>query len=644
MLSSALNGDVTRVSVPWIPNTRAKLSFQLRKALHCDPAQPVKAISLIQMPAIMTGPTEPAGSMESKGTESLLWYLSIAYLVFAVIAGAWDIVYVLQHHIAFPFGDQWIWLAKLHERGVFQALYSQYNEHRLVIPGLFFLADYRYFGARNAFLAVVLLLFQIGCAALLMIPVWRHREIPKAARLVFCGFVTITMLWFIQAEDFFYPYQLQISCANFGVLATLHVFARLAGRDTAQARPALWLSMAMLASALWATFSFGHGMLIWPVLLVMGLVVRLPKRLLAAILLVFCAVLAVYFAGYRTPPLSASPLESLRHPVRIAYYATVLMGLPFFGANTPGVTLVTHFGHFAITLGGILLAAAALLRFAVVNGEQKSPDQVIYCSMMLTALGAAVLAGLTRSHFPIEQALSGRYAPMPLTFWVSLAAVVTIDLFRWEPPGGLGRMMWCGMLIMASFVTLSTQSTMGRYMAQRARNQALAALSMGVGVPDKERVEDEMASLPLVSFVDRKSAGYLGHSLFAFPGTEWLGTPLLDHFVLTPGGACLGSVDIIAPLPGLSPPGARLTGWAWDSQGRRRTSRIWVTDSRAIIRGLGLVDEARPDVAAAYGNPKMESAGWIAYSRVPADNGSFTVYAELNDGVSVCQVGPAHSP
>ena len=571
-----------------------------------------------------------------------LWFLAAAWLACAALIGAANIVYILRHHVTFPFGDQWTLLSRVHRFGLLRGLYMQHNEHRLIVPGLFCIMDYRWFGAGNHFLAIVSLFFQLSCAALLMVPVWRHPAVSWPLRLVFSGAVIVTMLWLIQAEDLFYPFQLQIACAHFAILSIALLLGQAAGSQTGAG---LWLAIA--GFALWATFSFGSGILIWPVILIVAALLGVPRRRVGAIAVLFLCVVAAYFTGYKTPGGSSSPVDSLQHPAHVAEYMTALLGLPFLGAGTADARFAAHPASYLLTIGGILLAAGLLLVFALNPSLRRRPENVVYGSILLFCLGSAFLAALGRSNFPLEQALSSRYAPMPLIFWISLAALGTIGISRREPaPAGAGTLIWMAVLAVASAsaMTFPEHSALGRYMAMRARNQAEVAISMAIGVPDVPRVLQEFGTLSLVTEIDRAAVHDLGHPLFARAETQWLGSPLLGHFQLAPASACLGSVDLVDALAKPSPPGARLLGWAWETGGSQPPPRVWVTDPQGVIRGFGLLQESRPDVAAAYRNAAMEETGWIAYAQLPPGGSPFTVYAGMHDGKSVCPFGAPRSP
>ncbi len=247
---------------------------------------------------------------------------------------------------------------------------------------------------------------------------------------------------------------------------------------------------------------------------------------------------------------------------------------------------------------------------------------------MLLCLGSCCITALGRSRFPLWQALSGRYAPIALLFWMSLAALITLKLCTWEARGGLGRAVWCTLLVIASVATLSTHVAQARYMAYRERAQAAAALSITVGVPDRARIAEELSGVfERIFYVDQHAAPFLGHSMFWRPEAAHLGKSLPEHSQLVPADRCLGVVDLANLLPAPAS-GARMLGWAWDQGRRTNTGGIWVVDDQKIIRGLGITSLARPDVAAALSDNAMDSAGWVAYSQLPTQADALTVFCQ----------------
>ena len=601
---------------------------------------------------------------------------AVAYLVFACLVSVANILFILRHFTKYPFGDYWTWLERLYKNGLLATLFMQFNEHRLVVPGIFYFLDHRYLGAQNVFLVILYLALQIACIALLIIPIWRHlaqrarfprrhldgepngfrrrgvpvlrgswRDVAWPVRIIFVGFTITAMMWFIQAEDFFYPYQLSIICAVFGILVTIELFTRLSDWPNLSGRKRLSLLAGVIGFGLWASFSFGNGLLVWPVMLAMGLCLAMPRPAILAILAVFAVVLALYFLGYRTPSLHARPLASLTgKPLKVFWYLIVMLGLPFFGPGAGDVGLVSRLGCYLATASGMLLAVAFILRAALAR-RRRDAAGLFYSSLLLVIMGSAFITALGRVSFPIPQALSGRYSPVILVFWISLAALITIELSVWEAEGGLGRAMWCAMMILASTATLSARAPLGDYMANRERLQQAAAISLAVGAPDRQRIQEQLSLYDRVLFVDRSASRWMGHSMFARPESRLLGTPLWSHFGPAAASDCDGAFDSASILPGISPPGARLTGWAWDKHDSRRPKQVWVTDDQMIIRGFGVTGILRADVAGAFHEDARKYSGWLAYAPVPAQgSGALKVYAELNRGGQVCQIGAPRTP
>ncbi len=236
---------------------------------------------------------------------------ALLYLAFAILMGLADMAYILRHYTRFPFGDHWMWLERLYRSGLLRTLYSQFNEHRYVIPGLWYFLDHRYFGGTNTFLVVLMVLMQIGCTILVILPLWRQTGVPKPVRYVFAGFVVLAMWWFIQAGRFFLSVSdLHPMLQSWNPPSFLHLLARFAERNK-QSRPVLWVGTGMLVCSLWANFSNGHGILVWPILLAAGLLLRLPVRWILIAALVMLASLGIYFFHYHNAKAS-TPVHSNR--------------------------------------------------------------------------------------------------------------------------------------------------------------------------------------------------------------------------------------------------------------------------------------------------------------------------------------------
>jgi hypothetical protein len=198
----------------------------------------------------------------------------------------------------------------------------------------------------------------------------------------------------------------------------------------------------------------------------------------------------------------------------------------------------------------------------------------------------------------------------------------------------------------ASFATLPTHLAIGRYFEMRERYQAAAALSVTVGVPDRERIKAELGTfLERIEFVDRRVRSTLGYSLFWRPDANILGAPLAPRFHVVEPGSCAGALDRAILLPGPAENGASLLGWAWDYRDRAAARDILIVDDQGRVEGLGIRHVPRRDVGKAFSNRAMDDAGFLGYARLPVTGPrTIRIFEELQDQQSVCLVGVPRIP
>jgi len=566
----------------------------------------------------------------------------IVYFTIALLIGVADIVFILRHYTKYPFGDHWLWLRRFAEGGPPAALLSQYNEHRLFFPGLLYWVDLTLFGGKNGFLVFASVIINIACIIVLALPLLHRRDVPLPIRLTLAGFITILMLWFIQGPNFIYPFSVCLALSNFGILFALYLFTIVRERDDLCLPHGDWLLALCIFCGFVATFSYGHGILIWPVLLLNGVILRRPLRRWAPVAGATVLALFLYFFHYVNPPASA-PIGSLLHPLKVAYYFFLMIGLPWLTAENAQAGWRANILQYGIILSSLAIAALFIAYFIL--RRSKSNCTMFYSSLLLVAMGSAGLAALSRSYFPVYQALSPRYAPIPLLFWISLSALATVYLCRLEVQGGLGRFAWCAILASVSAATLPTQFTMAESLADTTRLQENAVASIAIGVPESIAVNANLCPIPLrkmgcadgacsVITVDREMMLALHHvSFFQIPESSMLRSPLQSRFQIS--GKCGGSVDDVRLYQRDQNKGVRLSGSIFDSHGHIAPAKILVTDQGGLIVGLGTGGLPGP----LGGLSTLPEDAWIAYSQLPADGSrQLRIFGEFPGQPSVCEL------
>ncbi|MEE9607477.1 MAG: hypothetical protein V3U03_07020 [Myxococcota bacterium] len=554
--------------------------------------------------------------MERTG-RALRWLL----LALAALAVAHTLSIAAQSNHALPFADQWGLIKNLvryeaGELGLGELLWKQHNEHRWLVPRLFFLVDVFAFDARNSFLIAVIVALQALHAALLVRLAYRTHQLPARWTPAVAAVVFVCLFSATQIENFESGLGLPFAAV---ALAATAAFAALARAAQPGARAPLWLAAALLAGAASAT-TMANGLLVWPILVGLAVWLRLGRGAALALAAGGLLVGAVYFAGYAKPPRHPDPIASLAHPLRILAYTGVYVGGPFRGLGLPAAGAVGGFG--------LWLAALAALRTAS-GPRPPHTAQAALVGVLAFAAGTALLSAVGRATFPLAQATASRYATFALLLWGALAALLPTLTAASSTRRRLALLAACGCvaLTLASF-----EPSIARGGAARHRHLDNAALALLVGVDDYEAVAmihpKPLHVFDAVGFLERHRL-----SIFAVPPPAPFGEPLSDHYAL--GSSCLGLFRQIEPVAGVRRSGARVAGWAWDAQAGRPPDTIVLVDAAATIVGAARTGIPLPGVAQRVPAVTDDRVGWRGYVAAPPGT-ELLAYALAADGVSLC--------
>ncbi len=413
---------------------------------------------------------------------------------------------VCRYAVEVPFFDQWEFVPQLDRlfQGTltFSDIWAQHNEHRIFFPKLIMLGlakathwTTRYEMVVNVILAVGvfwLLLAQIlKTARVLDWPVLRW-TIPVCSVAVFS---------FSQYENWLWGWQLQMWL---NLLAALGGFLLLSD-------PKLGLLRVVSAGALGvvATYSFGDGMLFWPIgfgVLLWRHAQRFPSNrrsrpepgaLVRSYLVqtgwIAVSLLAVFFYYWHyTKPAEHPPLDSaLKAPVTYVAYLLTYIGNMFgqisLGEGFPSDSFAQLCGFLGLAVFGLCLWL--LLRKHASRLEMLLP----YLAMSAYSVATAVVTGLARVGFGQQQALAPRYGTMMIPFWISLL-VLLLMVVRTSPRAtagsdlpGWGQVAKYAFAITAAFLFLSSVLSVKHAMAFSRRltigREQLADLIANPSVP-----------------------------------------------------------------------------------------------------------------------------------------------------------------
>lgn len=547
------------------------------------------------------------------------WFLAAGAMVCSTV---W---YVIATYTPIQFFDQWFEVAWYRDyvegRVPLTTLWRLHNEHNIFFPRLTFLLDLTVFHGTNVSLLVWCLLVQAGTCGLLI------REARRAAfgagvTAFLAGMYVLFLFSFTQMENFISPFQVTFVFVVAAPVGAITCLADYVERRERQPRADVWLALS-LACGIIGTFSMANGVLVWPLLLFVAVIRRLPARPLFVVAVVACCAIGRWYAdrtGIGLAPSGPRPFAQM------LVFLTMYLGAPFG-------TLSEEVAGVAGTLGLCLAVGLSLL--VVRDLRTRSRFTHVFLMVLWFTLGSALATTLGRSDWGHRIALVSRYATTSLVFWASIISLLVAVIHTAPVRRELSLGVLMGVVAVAcAALLLPAQVRAGQAGRDMATKKRLGELALVVGVDDAALGAlnpDRGMLLDLGSFLRERRL-----STFAAAWPHWVGTPLADVVALDPAldmaGEFVSARTHAAPFltPGPTA-GVRVRGWAKDSRTHTAPRLILLADDRGLIRGLARPG-ARPDaVTTLYGASATDATAWFGYARVEG-NRPLRAYALADDG------------
>jgi hypothetical protein len=544
-----------------------------------------------------------------------------AVALYIVVSTVWWTVLAFN---PVPFWDQWNIIRivlGLSTPDTWWLIWTQHNDHRLVIPALITLLDFRFFRGTGA-LEITLMLAMQAISALLLIRLALDRLARVAApafwRVFAAALVPALVFSALQMENLAWPLQTCFIGLWFFSIVAFYALARSIERGGAG-----WIAVGGVA-AISSFLCLAGGIGTMAVFLAGLIAGRQSWRRILPVAIAFAAATAIFFYRYRWDQIDLASLL----PVLVPYIADFLgnaAGAPNLderlSMREPIPDVIPVLGALGIVL--VTLALALWLR-------DRRRDGSVIALMAVVALGLsqAILAGLGRYSLGVKQAMSSRYITPTLFFWAGLLTLLLSYALRSGAP--LRYRLAVSALAFLLVAHLAWQQwPMGEMFQVRARHLELAADSLRVGVRDD----------PVLSYIHEEPQTVLGmapalqsnrESVFADKWYSVIGRRLDQVMAVDAATVCPGAIESEVVLPG----GARVSGWVGDADGSDAPDRIVLTDGTGVIIGLGspgfqYQTAEAPPLAAHGGN------GWEGYARPAA---GVTAYAVSASGSGACRL------
>ena len=342
-------------------------------------------------------------------------YLGLLFFLLALVPIVFVSFIIDRYGVNVPYADEWTNLLRVEKwdagKLTFADLVRAHNGHRILIPRLIFLAfaEMAHGNVRGEmfFSLFVCLLTSAGLLYLL------RRTVGAGWPQVLALWALINLLLFspIQAENWLWGFQLQIFLSNLCVAGAIIAV-------TTNLRAAIRLPLAALF-AVAGMFSFGQCLLIWPIVAVL-MVARGETRQRVLIwggvtLLILCGSFFLYHGKDLT--------RAVAHWWDYPLFFVAFLGAPLGQiANSNSMVLPG-------VVGALLCAAYFGLLVSCLRRGVAERDSV-WLALGAYAIGGALLAAASRTHFGARQALDSRYTTVAIILLVSLIGLTAALYFE----------------------------------------------------------------------------------------------------------------------------------------------------------------------------------------------------------------------
>lgn len=507
-----------------------------------------------------------------------------------------------------PSWDEWFVLIRyteLFHKAPFRWIWEQNNEHRIVLQKLLFLLDFGLFHGSEWFMLASIFLIQVLLSVVVVWWLVRFAKLRGWSLAAALGLIFLCVFCPSQWENYTWGFQVSFVLVTLLFVTSLSALLLYAERSGPGYRPSLLVLSLLLACA--ATISNGNGVVAWPVLIGCTLTLKLSRRITLLYCLTCLLITALYMYGYVRPGHHASPLQSIRDPLKLLEYIEKYFG----GSLLPGRHLEWAFQVGAIGLTLALICAARIL-------HRTGPERKLFVTAMIAVLAylglTAFITSLGRINFGTDQAFASRYQSYALLFWLCIGLLIWTHLLNRQRHGAC--------IAVLAFVTLLVAAIAPSYtvIVETVRGRKLVANFAGVAMLEKIHDEGILRGIWVLPSNMEPTVDYLRQhrlSFFAEKAARRLGTSFASVYHIAPGVQCQGYVDIEQPMPSNSHY-KEILGWSTYGKSNLPVQGL-VLVRDGIIVGYGVSGYPRGDVANAMHSQSSLYSGW---NGLFPDNGS----------------------
>ncbi len=569
----------------------------------------------------LSGFTVFFGKLRVEGRLQRLAVLASVLLLFGLAGNAWvhTVREIVRDYSALPKEDYWRVPENLHQYRALdlKGFWRQHNEHRIIFPEIVFAADMLFVHGRQLLPLAVSFVAYLATWFLMAWTLLRHGGVRLLTGTIAISLAAFLAGWPGSSGVLAWAFLLQWTLVQLAALSALFLLAR-----AAETSNNFYLAGA-IGSALIATFSSGNGLVLWPVLLIAGVLSLDAKRM---VLLFASAIVSIATFFYRYHFLgNTSAAKPAHHPLYFLGFIESYVSMPF-GAIKGGPRLGLYIGtvYFAI-LFFLVVRAVQTRRF-------HSTPFLTFCGFCVFNTLSATLTALGRidpADRNFHAAKVPRYVTLPILGWAALILLLLwlSDQLSWKTFSPVRISMLLTLLLVFAFPKLRPWI---RSIESDWAEVQWTALSVESGLTDPGMIRKVFPDPAFVeSLLPEMRRDHL--SVFDYDYAALIGQSAAGRFTLERDRSEQGEVTYIWPI--LS--GLEIAGW---TNNGNRNERIVITDENGRIVGFGrrLPAGFPRDLPASQ---LLATSGWVGFANLRFGSNSFTAYDVGSKGTTLIPIG-----
>lgn len=551
------------------------------------------------------------------------WILACASICALVYAAWFQASLQLLHRFPFPYRDFVVVTEALDRLPILNPFTPwngpTINEHRVIYPNSFYILDMLYFGATGNLLYFFIYVFTALSAVALILPVTlslKHKPDAASNVLVAALFASGALYWFFSAsnwENLTFQIQLcETGCVAFMVLGLLAASrVSIDSRDaTTLIGDTFWATLAGIFCHI-ATFSWGAGLVTWPIVLAHAIFYRWRRTPLLVFSFIALLTVGIFSYWYLSDPTAwegnnfhQSFASAVRKPTALLYFVVnVLVWPPSLAIGDLIPARIARLLAIGLCLPLILISLFAMgrsywNRHSLAGNEVKTPT-IFFTMLVAAAVCSAALMGIARSGAIVGWGQS-RYGVFSALFW--------LGIFGWwicisERTVARGAVILVTLTLMMAFMPWKYYELDIRSREQ-GLYQAAALTTFGLDVRELPRLNGGEGVDPRDFIMWKKPRGD-GPSFAEREPFGWFGRPITSVGISPAHSHCSGAVEATTSLKNSSKVYI-VDGWASNGAGGTPLRWVLVVNKGGIVIGGGKPGLPSYDVARRLQNAEPE--------------------------------------